>query len=158
MIQHSKKNIHIHFENQTRKSMTDQEKRNYNREHYLKNRPKTLERVKSKYKSKNQSFLNVIPLFKTKKEGDELKQTSNEPPKKTTAQQKTRLESTTLFLYLLAGANIYFLITETANFYASVDGNGIGAYLKALLLEGAVFVFSQSSKLKVQAPPFFTNS
>jgi hypothetical protein len=140
---------------QARQIMTEQEKRNYNKEHYQKNRSEILERVRSKYKPKSPSLFNVIPLFKTRanarsKDGVKTKQgdrsANNGQPQPRTRWR--RLEWGTLFLQILAMANIYFLITETAHFYLSVDGNGYGAYLKALILEGAVFAFSALLKAR----------
>lgn len=114
--------------------MTDQEKRIYNREHYLKNRSELLTKAKSKYKSKNQSPPQVIQLFRTRNQENEGPQA----PKR----RSIRLEHGTLFLLLLTVANTYFLVTETARFYVVMDGSWLPAYLKALILEGAVFAFS----------------
>ncbi len=35
-----------------------------------------------------------------------------------------------------------YLVTETARFYAAVDGTQAAAYIKAIILEGAVFAFA----------------
>jgi hypothetical protein len=120
--------------------MTEQEKRKYNKEHYLKNRSVILEKAKSKYQSKNPSVLKVIPLFKA--ESQQLDRPK--PPKK----RPGRLRWGTLFLIALTLANTYFLVTETARFYADFDGSWLPAYLKALILEGSVFALTSLIRAK----------
>lgn len=114
--------------------MTDQEKRNYNKQHYQKNKEAILGKVKSKYKPKKQSNLNVVPLFKRSQKTTETPNTK-EP-------KATQLSWGTVFLQVFVAVMSGFLIHETARFYTSVDGTQASAYLKALILEGAVFAFA----------------
>jgi len=135
--------------------MTDKEKKTYNKEHYKKNRPVILERVKVRYKTQKKPSENVISLFGDRKPKDTQTTTQEKPPVPPTRPSRPILRSVrlgTLFLYCLAAANTYFLISEMARFYASVEGSGSGipveAYLKALLLEGAVLSLCLMIKTK----------
>lgn len=114
--------------------MTDQEKRIYNQENYRKNREIILERVKAKYVPRKPRSLNVIPMFTIKSKGpDRPERRKNKTP---------RLCWGTIFLLVFVAAMTGFLVNETAQYYASVDGTLAAGYLKAVILEGAVFSFA----------------
>jgi hypothetical protein len=119
--------------NQTRKSMTDQEKKKYNQEYYQNNKPQLLGRSKARYKSKNRDPLNVIQLFKVKKTDHENQQEPKKNP---------RENGGTIFLTVFVSAMTFFLVSETAHFYASIDGTLSSGLFKAALLESAVFAFT----------------
>jgi hypothetical protein len=114
--------------------MDKDEKKNYNRTHYLKNREKLLEKAKARTKETFQPSVNVLPLFK----GPVVKAFKNSSRENIIAALKWE----TIFLVILVGAMTYFLVTETASFYASIDGKWGNAFLKALILEGAVIAFT----------------
>ncbi len=124
--------------------MTQQEKKIYNQLHYQKNRPIILERVKNRYKSQTPK---VVPLFSqldsVKKESRGLER-QKEPPERPDRKKwkMPKVKLGTVFLVLLSLADSYFLITEMARYYVSVDsslGHTSGeAYLKAFLLEGGI--------------------
>lgn len=131
--------------------MTDREKQLYNKNYYKKNSPKILERAKSKRQPKDQSQSNVISLFKTRVKKVNDQQAQNPPlvpPPVAPITRRFRVSLGTAFLHLLAGANMYFLVTEAARFYGTLEGHGFSAYLKAGILEGAIFVFSSLLKPK----------
>lgn len=124
--------------------MTQQEKKLYNQQHYQKNRPIILERVKNRYKSQTPK---IVPLFaqpdSDKKESRGLERQQKppqHPERKKWKMPKVKLG--TVFLVLLSLANSYFLVTEMARYYASVDSSlghaSAEAYLKAFLLEGGI--------------------
>jgi hypothetical protein len=76
----------------------------------------------------------VLPLF----EGRVAKTLKQVSEKKVRAV----LKWDTVFLLTLMGAMTYFLVTETAAFYASIDGKWGSAFLKAFILEGVVVAFT----------------
>jgi hypothetical protein len=114
--------------------MTEIEKKNYNKLYYQKNREKILERAKATPAPRRRPLLNVIPLFKNK-----IEQSISKP---TFLKIFFKCSIETLFLQIFVAMMTYFLVSESADFYISVDGNRAGAYLKALILEGAVIAFS----------------
>jgi hypothetical protein len=137
--------------------MTEQEKKQYNKEHYIKNKPVILDRMKSRYKAKKRNSENVVQLFSSGKTQAGSIQTITQEQ-----ESNPRLKALlgffrigTLFLIVLAIANTYFLVNELARYFASVDSGGTSgielqrtAYLKALLLEGSVISLCVMIKVK----------
>jgi hypothetical protein len=114
--------------------MTKTEKQKYNRENYLKNRENILSKAKSKPKTGDRPVLNIIPIFRNR----------IVPPicRSASPRKRMRFSWGTVFICILSAAMTYFLISESALYYSSFDGDKANGYFKALILEGAVVTFS----------------
>lgn len=118
--------------------MTHQDRKKYNREYYRKNRGEILGKAKDKQRQKN-----VIPLFS---------QVRPNPILEGIKPFQRRACWGTVLLGVLAAANLYFLLSEMAGYYLTLDGHEglFSAYLKALILEGTVIAFSANAFPKWQ--------
>lgn len=114
--------------------MKQDQKNSYNRDYYLQNKKKILERAKQRAEQKRSSAPNIIPLFKPQSPDIGY-------PVRPSGKPITGRNWGTLLLYFLVTAITFFLIKETAHFYRSTDGDAVMAWFKAFLLEGIVFAF-----------------
>ncbi|CAM6053596.1 unnamed protein product [Sphagnum tenellum] len=117
-----------------------------NREDYNKNKEKILQQARIRYQEKKSRKLkdeNIIPLFPeevlspTRRESQRGKEWRFHIPK-----IFSKHNFTLFFFQVLVIGMTYFLMTETAQFYATKDPGGINPWLKAGLLEGAVIAFT----------------
>jgi hypothetical protein len=115
--------------------MKRDQKNSYNRDYYLRNKEKILEKARHRAGERKQPTSNVIPLFKA--ESSDIGH-----PVRPSDKSRRRCNSSTLILQILVAAITVFLIKETAHFYKSTDGDEIMAWFRAFLLEGIVFAFS----------------
>lgn len=126
--------------------MTNQERQAYNREYYKNRREQLLNRSKERYNQTKSSSKNVIPLFADTQKVKALDGGTDEiQPGNLPAQKKGRPSGWFLgivSLQLLVAGMTYFLVSETAQFYALYDGGSTAPWLKAVLLEGSVLAFS----------------
>jgi len=91
-------------------------------------------RYHSKHKKRGGEHRNVIPLFPTN-----LFESHNVIP----IREKPILEYITFSLLALLCVTITgYLIGETTKYFSTIEGKGLGAFLKALLCEGVIIAFS----------------
>lgn len=108
-----------------------------NRLNYLKNREKILQKAKVRSPESSKTVSNVIPLFKS-----EVVQRVGEKMISQVKKRTLRINREVFFLCPMIALMTYYLISESAKFYQFADGDQTGAYVKALIAEGIILVFS----------------